>query len=560
MTFDAVEYAQAIDDFLLKMEQIQDASSPDISKAMERICHLLRIAEVDVTFYESVEKELQEKGECVAFFKEEIKDEGRSFLQREVTDEGDVAVYRIYQRPGEEDWNEEEHKKILVFVKMLFTFNGRARMMRAAWELTFKSQEMGVYNMSYFSRLVNKIIERGHIGNYAACYFNLKRFSVINQQIGRDKGTLVMRTYVGQLQEKLSDQEAVCRVGGDNFVILFLKDHLQVVMDHLEEGEIPYGPFEGEKVRVTTSAGYYMIPDSCQEADDITDNINVAFNMAKNVTKEPYVFLNKELMNSQLEAKFIETIFPQAIENKEFQVFYQPKILLKDYRLEGAEALCRWYHNGEIIPPSRFIPVLEQTQAICDLDFYMLERVCQDIRRWLDEDREVVRVSVNLTRRHMGNNKLLDHILSIVDRYRVPHQYIEIELTETTTDVEFLDLKNIVSGLEAQGINTSVDDFGVGYSSLNLIRDLPWNVLKIDKSFLPANGDEDEQKKVMLKHLISLSQSMGLKCIVEGVETVEQVKFLKENDCYLAQGYYFDKPLTVDVFEERLDDLKAIVR
>jgi len=170
----------------------------------------------------------------------------------------------------------------------------------------------------------------------------------------------------------------------------------------------------------------------------------------------------------------------------------------------------------------------------------------------MDAGKQVVRVSVNFSRRHVLNPKLVESILEIVDWYEIPHKYIEIELTETTTDGDFTDLKKIASGLRNAGISTSVDDFGMGYSSLNLIREAPWNVLKIDRSFLPSGDQSDNQKYVMLKYLIAMFQDMGLECIVEGVETVEQVKLLKENNCYLAQGFYFDRPLPVEEFEKKL--------
>ena len=206
------------------------------------------------------------------------------------------------------------------------------------------------------------------------------------------------------------------------------------------------------------------------------------------------------------------------------------------------------------MPPGDFIPVLEGSKAICTLDFYMLEHVCRDIRRWLDEGREVVKVSVNLSRLHLGDTDLLESILSIIDKYSVPHHYIEIELTETTTDVDYKELKKIVYGLREQDISTSVDDFGVGYSSLNLIREMPWSVLKIDKSFLPTHEENQDLSKVkMLRHIITMSQDLGLECIVEGVETAEQVKLLKDCKCFLAQGYYFDRPLPVKEFELKLE-------
>lgn len=181
----------------------------------------------------------------------------------------------------------------------------------------------------------------------------------------------------------------------------------------------------------------------------------------------------------------------------------------------------------------------------------MLEHVCRDIRQWIDEGKEVVKVSVNLSRCHLGNPELLNTILDIIDKYEVPHQYIEIELTETTTDVAFHDLKSIVFGLQEQGISTSVDDFGVGYSSLNLLKELPWNVIKIDKSFLEYH-EGNRVNYIMLKQVIAMAQELGMEVIVEGVETVEHIKMLKENNCYMAQGFYFDKPLPKEEFVERI--------
>lgn len=270
------------------------------------------------------------------------------------------------------------------------------------------------------------------------------------------------------------------------------------------------------------------------------------------------VFFDENLKKNRNEVKLVESAFSDAIENEEFQVYYQPKVYLKDYTLRGAEALCRWFKDGKMIPPDKFIPALEQSKSICVLDFYMLEHVCCDIRRWLDEGRPVVKVSVNLSRRHLGDMDLLDNIISRIDKYNVPHKYIEIELTETTTDVKFSDLRKIVFGLREAGISTSIDDFGMGYSSLNLIKELPWSVLKIDKSFLPDENDTDSQKYVMLKHIIALAQDIGLECIVEGVASSEHVRLLKENNCFLAQGFYFDRPMSVEGFEKRLDEFTTL--
>ena len=161
---------------------------------------------------------------------------------------------------------------------------------------------------------------------------------------------------------------------------------------------------------------------------------------------------------------------------------------------------------------------------------------------------------MNLSRRHIVNPNLVSMMLSIIDKYKVPHQYIEVELTETTTDIEFKDLKRVVEDLQKQDICTSVDDFGMGYSSLNLIRVVPWNVLKIDRIFLPTDDESRESaRSVMFKYVIAMAKELGLECIVEGVETPAQLAMLRENGCELAQGYLFDKPLPLEEFEKRLD-------
>lgn len=251
-----------------------------------------------------------------------------------------------------------------------------------------------------------------------------------------------------------------------------------------------------------------------------------------------------------MELNFIKQ-FKSALKNEEFRVFYQPKVSLHNYQIAGAEALCRWFHNGVIIPPDSFIPALETGTDICELDFYMLEHACRDIKKWIEEGRECVKVSVNLSRKHKVDCQLIRKIIAIIDAYNVPHNLIEIELVESMSDMNFEQLREIVFGLKRYGISISVDDFGTGFSSMNLIRDLPWNVLKIDKRFVPQ-GTNDKKQYIMIKHLISMAQDLGLDCIVEGIETLEQVKILKEYNCFLAQGNFFDKPLPPKEFEKRL--------
>lgn len=557
MEFDVKEYSEAIDDFLLKMEQVPSDMQSEIGKAMERLCQLLRIAKVVVQFYDTLTMERKQEGEeCVFYECEDCEtDFERVVKSREVTGGGNVVIYQIFQKEKDADWTETEKKKIGVLAKILFVYNGRVRVMKLAEFLMFKDNDMGIYNLRYFMKHTDYLISQGNIENYGACYFNLEQFSLINKQIGRDEATGVMKRFVTGLQSKLSENEIVCRIGGDNFVVLFQKEKLDDILDYLKGQEITYNDNAEDKVLVTVSAGLYMIPKTCRAATDIMDCVSIACGIAKNSLNESFIYYNDKIIHQIEESKKLEKLFPDAIKKEEFLVYYQPKVNLKNYRIVGAEALCRWYHKEELLPPNQFIPVFEQSKAICTLDFYMLEHVCQDIRNWLDEGKNVVKVSVNLSRCHFGDMNLTEHILEIIDSYRVPHEFIEIELTETTTDVNFQELNRIVTALQNEGISTSVDDFGIGYSSLSLISKLPWNVIKIDKSFLLDKEGENSVGHIMLKHIIAMAQQLGLEIVAEGVETAEHVKILKENSCYLAQGFYFDKPLPKMEFESRLAEI-----
>jgi len=559
MEYNDTQYAEALEDFLLRMEGVSSEDLEGHQEAMKEIGKVLRISMIKAVFFRSLDHEQRGEGNESILYRSGAPDTDRSCCQREMTDDGNVIVYYVFQEKGEPEWSERELKRIQLVTKMLFVYNGRSRIMKRAEYLTFWDRDLKIHNLPYFFKYAKGLISQGRIGEFAVCYFNLKRFSIINQQVGRNNGNLVMAAFIQKLSLLFTNpnEELTCRIGGDNFVSIFYKKNVDAISKYLEGAEITIEHPIKMRFLISASAGFYLIPPDCTSPADIMDKVSTANNVAKNISQESTVFYSKEVMDCVDEIKMVQNLFSEAIENEEFLVYYQPKVYLKNYKMVGAEALCRWRHDGEIIPPARFIPILEQSKAICALDFYMLDHVCRDIRRWLDEGLDVVQISVNLSRCHFGNINLLEDILNIIDKNRVPHKYIEIELTETTTDVSFKDLRGIVFGLQEQGISTAVDDFGTGYSSLNLVRELPWNMLKIDKSFLEENENSPSQNYVMLKHIIAMSQEMGISSIVEGVETVEHVKRLKENNCYLAQGFCFDKPLPKDIFKNRLEALKA---
>lgn len=551
------KYLTALENSIEKLHQLSGADPEQNFEIIAELCDVLRLGKVEAVVYENEASEPLGLSATTCFYDSGKACENSCISERITAVDEMVILYNVYALEGAAEWTEEERNRIHVFIALLSTLSGKSRLLKLAHRMTYYDSELDMYNFKQFIKCAQRLCKTGQIRQYAAVRFNLKHFSVVNQNIGRETGTLVMKRFIESIDALFDDEnELSYRVGGDNFLTLIKSDKLDRILGILSGTDVVYDDDSGEHVSISATAGVYVIRDmdNVMLPTDIMDRVSLAFQTAKNASQTDVVYFNDALLARSKHNNEILTIFPQALEDGEFLVYYQPKIAIDGGHLAGAEALCRWRHNGQLVPPGEFIPVLEQGLDICRLDFYMLDTVCRDIRRWLDNGKRAVRVSVNFSRRHLSDMDLLKHIIEIIDRNRIPHEYIEIELTETTTDVEFKDLKRIIKGLQKEGISTSVDDFGIGYSSLNLIKELPWNVLKLDKKLLPDQGDENPvQKGVMFKYVVAMAQEMGLECIAEGVETAEQVQLLVDHRCNLAQGFYFDRPLAVEEFETRFD-------
>lgn len=521
---------------------------------LRELCKMLRVAKGVTTFYSSIAQERRGEGDIYTPY-DNGSETDKALIIRSDLSGILVGQCTVYHAKGDAPWTEEELSRIDTIQRMMLNFLSRDRMKMMIRKATLYD-DAGYSNIRLFTQTVEKIGREQSLNGFCAARIDLKHFSLVNQQLGRDNSNKVMKEYIRQLEEATGEGGVVSRLGGDNFVLLFRKRNLDQVVKLLEGSPIPFGETEEGRVMISARAGILVIPDEYyyHNFGDLMDRIINAYNVSKAGESGDIVFSSEKMLEKKEQAMRIKHLFPVALQNEEILVFYQPKVSVGTKNIVGAEALSRWYHNGKLIMPGVFIPVLEQSMDICRLDFYVLDHVCRDIRRWLDEGKPAVRISVNLSRRHLIDLDLLDHILSIVDRHRIPHHLIEIELTETTTDVEFKDLKRIVTGLQEAGIYTSVDDFGVGYSSLNLIREIPWNILKVDKNFLPLNEQREQDRlNIMFRHVVNMAKEMGLTCVAEGVERSEQVDILRKNGCDIAQGFYYDKPLPVREFEKRLE-------
>lgn len=550
----------AFQSFIMQMSKLENGiDSKAISAAVSDICRLSDVGRMDIDVYSNLSLfDSKEHLSDVLYHDGEHDDD--VVRVKKITDGQGVLIYSVYHKKGSPPWTERIRNRLDLLISMLYIFNSRFVLNQFANKFAYED-ESGYHNLRYFGSQIVKMSAEGELDNVAAAQFNLKHFQVVNNQVGRENGDHVMRLFIDGLEEINSVPMPVCRMGGDNFVMLMSADKISEVINYLKGTTISFGDEFSDRVTVSATAGIYVFEEDFELKifGDLMDKLAPAAAAAKNSGRDDIVFFSQELMEAKKHIATIQHLLPVAMEKEEFLVYYQPKVSITDGTIVGAEALCRWQHEGDLIHPAEFIPILEQSMDICKLDFYMIEHVCRDIRRWLNEGRKVMRISVNLSRKHMLDIDLVQHLLDIIDLYAIPHDYIEIELTETTTDVEFKDLKNLVVKLQDQGISTSVDDFGIGYSSLNLIKEIPWDVIKIDKSIVPVDEDDEHSpRSVMFKYVVAMAREMGLECIAEGVETARQVEVLRNYGCMHAQGYYYDRPLPVAEFEKRLSEGKIV--
>ena len=550
---------EKLEKYYILMEKITDMTCKlefnreEFIGLLSEFCEMFRISKGVTEFYLNPRMEQIGKGEVMIDY--DNGKEGVPAIQiRACPPSGVVIKGTLYMAKDDEPFSELEREKVEMVYRLVMSFIARNRLQRTVEKFAFTDEDGYANRRSLMKYLDLKIIAGEQYKHTAAC-INLKNFAAVNRELGRKAGDEILRAYYEFLKKEIGEEGHICRLGGDNFILFFRSELKDRILADFAGVPIVYDKENEKKVVVSARAGVYSVTEEepYTNPPQIMDKVYPAVQIAKQNDLN-VVFYDKELVRMRENMVKVRRQFAEALEKKEIVAYYQPKVDVKTGKVVGAEALCRWFRDGKMIMPMEFIPILEMNMDICELDFYMFETVCRDIRKWIDEGRQAPRVSVNFSRKHLNNPDLLGHILEIINRYELRRKYLEVELTETTSDVEFKNLNRIVMGLHREGICTSVDDFGNGYSSLNLIRAIPWDVVKIDRSLLPVDEEgENGVTNCMYKHVVSMASEIGLECVTEGVETKKQVELLIETKCPVAQGFYFDKPLPEEQFKELLD-------
>lgn len=410
-------------------------------------------------------------------------------------------------------------------------------------------QKTGLLNESACIAKLNEMLADSSAYDYTAIFFDLERFGLINDKYGMEVGNRVIAEYAGILNGIIRSDEILCRQGSDRFIAVVLQRNLDVFLGQIASTRIRFSE-DGTDYDITISShvGVYRIEKGDLNGEEIVSNAHSAHHYGK-AAGNSVTIMTPELKAMLKDEKQFTSDIPVAMANEEFVAYYQPKVNSRTKMLCGAEALVRWIRNGELIPPGKFIPILEKKDLMCEMDFYMLRHVCNDISRWVEQGLVPPTVSVNFSRRNLSNTHLAADIDEIVMEYHVPKKMIEIEITETIDEFPISVLKGFVDDLHKLGYKVAVDDFGSGSSSLSLLREVTFDTLKIDKGFVDRAYAKD---LAILSHMIKLANAIGVETLAEGVEQKEQVDNLLSLGCEIIQGYYFDKPLSREIFERRI--------
>ncbi|MBR1444620.1 MAG: EAL domain-containing protein, partial [Firmicutes bacterium] len=424
-------------------------------------------------------------------------------------------------------------------------------------QATYVDSLTGAPTINKFSKdakyLLDKVRkEKGY--NYVIAYMDISKFKYINETFGYSDGDAILKTLTECIRKKIDTHECFCRATDDKFILLLRYNMRAEIRQRLDElfrmvNANKFGAYIN--LDIVFICGLYFIKPDDFELNYIMDKANIARKNVKGNMESRCEVYDDEMHNKISKQKIIESRMVKALEDKEFVVYIQPKNRLDNGEVIGAEALVRWKQSdGSIVPPNEFIPVFENNGFIVDLDFYVYERVFEYIAKWLKSGIKTVPVSVNVSRAHINNTQFVKKLVKLVKKYGIPMEYVELELTESIFIDDNESVINTMMALKDLGFKLLMDDFGSAYSSLNLLKELPFDIIKLDKEFLHYNYGDNRDKTIII-HVIEMSKDLNMEVICEGVETKEQVEFLKDAGCDYAQGYYYGKPCPEEEFRSK---------
>ncbi|MEW6644953.1 MAG: EAL domain-containing protein [Pseudomonadota bacterium] len=414
-------------------------------------------------------------------------------------------------------------------------------------------------NRALFAQLLNEAIKFTDLESrrLALLFIDLDRFKVINDTLGHADGDTLLVEIAARLRNALRKSDMVARIGGDEFVALLPhvseRSEAMVVAQKLLSAVMTPVNLRGHECRVTASIGIALYPENGSDGQTLIKNADMAMYAAKDEGKNTVKFFSCDIKTQSIERLMLETNLRKAIERGEFMLHYQPKLDLNNGQITGVEALLRWSQPDiGMIPPSQFIPIAEETGLIVPIGRWVLRTACEQHVAWRRQGLPPFYMAINLSPRQFQQDNLVQDIDEILSVTGMQPDLLEIEITESMVMQNTERANAVLSALKARGIRIAMDDFGTGYSSMSLIKQFPFDTLKIDRAFirdLPENKDD----RAIAEAIINLGKALGVKIVAEGVETDSQQTFLRERACDEIQGYLFSRPIPAERIADFFD-------
>ncbi|MEY8351888.1 EAL domain-containing protein [Lachnospiraceae bacterium 54-53] len=416
----------------------------------------------------------------------------------------------------------------------------------------------GCRNFTSFKGEAERLIRTGEVTSYAVWYCDIRKFKFINDVLGYEEGDRILTTLAKLFRDYGDPDGLFCRVSADNFAGIRKyesREEMRSWFDRLAEIFPDRELYSDKSISMELCMGVYCLEEEDREAsiDRIVDRANIAQKYAKSFPGSRFGFYNEQIRNQVVDESELESEIDRALKNREFRLFMQPKISIqKGNRITGGEVLVRWENPRKgIILPGRFIPLMERNGKVIKLDRYMFEAACQWLHGYLEAGRPPINLAVNVSKIGLLREDFVDYYGKIKEKYEIPDGLLELEFTETVMLKDDTVFNSLVDRLHKKGFVCSLDDFGSGYSSLNLLKNLPIDVLKLDIMFFRKSADI-KRERIVISNIINMARELKIKTIAEGVEYVETVDFLTSAGCDMIQGHVFAKPMPVEDFDEML--------
>ena len=399
-------------------------------------------------------------------------------------------------------------------------------------------------------------LARRHKSKLVLLFLDLDGFKHINDSLGHPTGDRVLQSVAGRLLKSVRASDTVSRTGGDEFVVLLSEvqrpEDAAHVAQHMLQVVAEAHSVDSHDLHVTTSIGVSVYPEDGLDAETLVKNADTAMYQAKEAGRQCYRFFTRAMNERAVQRQFIEQGLRRALERNEFALHYQPKIDLETGAITGAEALLRWTHPTRgAIPPAEFIPVAEDCGLIVPIGNWVVREACAQARAWVDAGLPATAMAVNVSAMEFREERFLGNLFQTLDETGLDPRLLEVELTENLLVRHAESAAAILDALRQRGVQVALDDFGTGYSSLSYLRKFPLDAIKIDQSFVRQISAASEDTAIVTA-VIGLARGLRLRVVAEGVETPEQVEFLRRHHCDEAQGYHFSRPLPADRFAELL--------